>query len=117
MGNIINRVRKTKELTRVRTEQARLASMYAQEAKRQEEISLEEERLKKERERLEEERKNPNFQHQPIITMAKSQESLEKGQLDNIEQEQSVKVSPRDSPPVPRAPTTQIEQEEARIPQ
>merc|ERR1712210_259300 len=68
----------------------------------------------KERERLEEERKNPNFQ-QPIITMAKSQESLEKGQLDNIEQEQSVKVSPRDSPPPPRAPTTQIEQEEARI--
>merc|ERR1711974_299196 len=111
--NIINRVRKTKELTRVRTEQARLASMYAQEAKRQEEISLEEERLKKERERLEEERKNPNFQ-QPIITMAKSQESLEKGQLDNIEQEQSVKVSPRDSPP-PRAPTTQIEQEQSRM--
>ena len=28
--NIINRVRKTKEFTRVRTEQARLASMYAQ---------------------------------------------------------------------------------------
>merc|ERR1712106_1228218 len=53
--NIINRVRKTKEVTRARTEQARLASMYAQEAKRQEEISLEEERLKKERERFEEE--------------------------------------------------------------
>ena len=70
--NIINRVRKTKELTRVRTEQARLASMYAQEAKRQEEISLEEERLKKERERLEEERKNINNFQQPIITMAKT---------------------------------------------
>merc|ERR1712098_102265 len=49
--NIINRVRKTKEFTRVRTEQARLASMYAQELKRQEEIKLEEERLKLERQR------------------------------------------------------------------
>ena len=54
--NIINKVRKTKEFTRVRTEQIRLASMYAQEKKRQEEIKLEEQRLKKEREKIEKER-------------------------------------------------------------
>ena len=80
--NIINKVRKTKELTRVRTEQARLASMYAQEAKRQEEIALEEERLKMERQRIEEEQRNPTFFQQPI--MNRSQESLEKGQLDKV---------------------------------
>merc|ERR1711879_124759 len=60
------------------------------------------------------ERKNINNFQQPIITMARARRPLEKGQLDNIGQEQSVKASPRDSPP-PRAPTTQIEQEEARI--
>ena len=54
--NIINKVRKTKEFTRVRTEQIRLASMYAQEKKRQEEIKLEEQRLRKEREKIEKER-------------------------------------------------------------
>merc|ERR1712098_456019 len=47
--NIINKVRKTKEHTRVHTEQARLSSMYAQELKRQEEIKLGEQRLKLER--------------------------------------------------------------------
>ena len=54
--NIINKVRKTKEFTRVRTEQIRLASMYAQEKKRQEEIKLEEQRLRTEREKIEKER-------------------------------------------------------------
>ena len=54
--NIINKVRKTKEFTRVRTEQIRLASMYAQEKKRQEEIKLEERRLREEREKIEKER-------------------------------------------------------------
>ena len=47
--NIINKVRKSKELERVRTEQLRLASMYAREKKRQEELKKEEERLKRER--------------------------------------------------------------------
>merc|ERR1712142_25207 len=101
--NIINKVRKTKEHTRVRTEQARLSSMYAQELKRQEEIKLEEERLKRERQRLEEERRNTNTM--PIITTVSSllsqtrtqvDNSVEKGQLDNIEQEQS-KISPSTS--------------------
>merc|ERR1712106_538663 len=94
--NIINKVRKTKEHTRVRTEQARLASMYAQELKRQEEIKLEEQRLKLERQRFEEEKRNAN--NLPIITtvssllsqtMPKNDYNMEKGQLDNIEQEQS----------------------------
>ena len=86
--NIINRVRITKEQTRVRTEQARLASMYAQEIKRQEEIQQEEERLKLEREKFEDEKRNPP---KPIPLLAppsenKSDTALEKGQLDNIEQ-------------------------------
>merc|ERR1712106_456126 len=101
--NIINKVRKTKEHTRVRTEQARLASMYAQELKRQEEIKLEEQRLRVERQRLEEEKRNAN--KMPIITTVSSllsqtktraDYSMEKGQLDNIEQEQS-KISPSTS--------------------
>merc|ERR1712128_159617 len=101
--NIINKVRKTKEHTRVRTEQARLASMYAQELKRQEEIKLEEQRLKLERQRFEEEKRNAN--KMPIITTVSSllsqtktraDYSMEKGQLDNIEQEQS-KISPSTS--------------------
>merc|ERR1711936_376928 len=86
--NIINKVRKTKEHTRVRTEQARLASMYAQELKRQ---------------RFEEEKRNANSL--PIITTVssllsqskpKNDYNMEKGQLDNIEQEQS-KISPSTS--------------------
>merc|ERR1712013_619602 len=101
--NIINKVRKTKEHTRVRTEQARLSSMYAQELKRQEEIKLEEQRLKLERQRFEEENRNAN--KMPIITTVSSlfsqskprpDYSMEKGQLDNIEQEQS-KISPSTS--------------------
>ena len=88
--NIINRVRITKEQTRVRTEQARLASMYAQEIKRQEEIQQEEERLKMERQKFEEEKRNPK--PIPIIpnlipaSENRSDTALEKGQLDNIEQ-------------------------------
>merc|ERR1712173_463270 len=61
--NIINKVRKTKEHTRVRTEQARLSSMYAQELKRQEEIKLE-------GQRFEEEKTNAN--KMPIITTVSS---------------------------------------------
>ena len=53
--NIINKVRKSKELERVRTEQLRLASMYAREKKRQEELKKEEERLKRERIKIEQE--------------------------------------------------------------
>merc|ERR1711934_757348 len=102
--NIINRVRITKEQTRVRTEQARLASMYAQEIKRQEEIQQEEERLHVERQKFEEEKRNPVAQLPPIMTPLssimtennKSDTALEKGQLDNIEQEQ-LKISPSTS--------------------
>ena len=78
--NIIKQVRISKENTRVRTEQARLASMYAQEVKRQEEIDLEEDRLQLERQKFEEEKR------QPAVTRYKTESSLEKGQLDNIEQ-------------------------------
>ena len=78
--NIIKKVRISKENTRVRTEQARLASMYAQEIKRQEEIDLEEDRLQLERQKFEEEKR------QPAVTRYKTESSLEKGQLDNIEQ-------------------------------
>ena len=98
--NIINKVRKTKESTRVRTEQIRLASMYAQERKRQQEIKVEEERLQIEYAKIEEESKNTL----PIITTVasllstKSDENLEKGQIDNNEQEQFMKVSPKISP-------------------
>lgn len=98
--NIINKVRKTKESTRVRTEQIRLSSMYAQERKRQQEIQLEEERLKREYQDIEEESKNPL----PIITTvaslmtSNSNENLEKGQIDNNEKEQYMKVSPKISP-------------------
>jgi hypothetical protein len=97
--NIINKVRKTKESTRVRTEQIRLSSMYAQERKRQQEIQLEEERLKREYQEIEEESKNPL----PIITTvaslmtSNSNENLEKGQIDNKEKEQ-YKISPKISP-------------------
>ena len=102
--NIINRVRITKEQTRVRTEQARLGSMYAQEIKRQEEIQQEEERLHVERQKFEEEKRNPVAQLPPIMTPLssimtennKSDTVLEKGQLDNIEQEQ-LKISPSTS--------------------
>jgi hypothetical protein len=101
--NIINKVRKTKEHTRVRTEQARLSSMYAQELKRQEEIKLEEQRLRQERQRFEEEKRNAS--KMPTITTVssllsqskpKADYSMEKGQLDNIEREQS-KISPSTS--------------------
>ena len=119
--NIIKKVRITKEHTRVRTEQARLASMYAQEIKRQEEIQQEEERLQVERQKFEEEKRNPKPQL-PIIssvtsllTTTKSDTALEKGQLDNIEQEQlkispstsSATVSKKPSPVQPKQPSPQ----------
>ena len=85
--NIIKKVRISKEHTRVRTEQARLASMYAQELKRQEEICLEEDRLQQEREKFEKEKWNP-----PVMSY-KADNSLEKGQLDNIEQGEWSKTS------------------------
>merc|ERR1712168_1198009 len=112
--NIINKVRKTKEHTRVRTEQARLSSMYAQELKRQEEIKLEEQRLRQERQRFEEEKRNAN--KMPTITTVssllsqskpKADYSIEKGQLDNIEQEQS-KISPSTSTTAVLPQTTPI---------
>merc|ERR1712173_178191 len=117
--NIINKVRITKEQTRVRTEQARLASMYAQEIKRQEEIQQEEERLQVERQKFEEEKRNPQPQLQimssvtSLLTTTKSDTALEKGQLDNIEQEQlkispstsSVTVSKKPSPVQPKQPS------------
>ncbi len=107
--NIINKVRKTKEFTRVRTEQIRLASMYAQEKKRQEEIKLEEERLKKEREKIEREREEAERERptavvrmeatRPKLTDSNrnSFQDYEKGQLDNDESEQT-KISPNRSP-------------------
>merc|ERR1712198_641212 len=102
--NIINKVRITKEQTRVRTEQARLASMYAQEIKRQEEIQQEEERLQVERQKFEEEKRNPQPQLQMMSQVntllvqneSKSDTSIEKGQIDNTEQEQ-MKISPSTS--------------------
>jgi hypothetical protein len=107
--NIINKVRKTKEFTRVRTEQIRLASMYAQEKKRQDEIKLEEERLKKEREKIEKEREEARRKRTIPATRTgptgasltdsnrSSFQDYEKGQLDNDESEQT-KLSPSRSP-------------------
>ena len=96
--NIINRVRKTKEHTRVRTEQARLASMYAQEIKRQEEIQQEEERLQLERQKFDEEKRTGSRLGLLVPGPAPPRPDpvLEKGQLDNIQQEQK-KVSPTSS--------------------
>merc|ERR1712078_99733 len=75
--NIINRVRRTKEFSRVRTEQYKLASMYAKEKKRQEELKLEEERLQRERikieaeqKSLEEQQESQHLQRNPIIASA-----------------------------------------------
>ena len=72
--NIINRVRRTKEFSRVRAEQYKLASMYAKEKKRQEELKLEEERLQRERikieaeqKSLEEQRESQQIQRNPIL--------------------------------------------------
>ena len=103
--NIINKVRKTKEFTRVRTEQIRLASMYAQEKKRQEEMKLEEQRLRTEREKIEKEREEAK--RSPAVAArggpaadsnrSSSFQEYEKGQLDNDESEQA-KVSPQRSP-------------------
>eukprot|EP00093_Oithona_nana_P001773 01773.XXX_148_9859_1 [CDS] Oithona nana genome sequencing. len=55
--NIISKVRKTKDIARARAEHFRLASMYAKEQKRQEELEEEEERLKIERKKIEAEAK------------------------------------------------------------
>eukprot|EP00095_Tigriopus_kingsejongensis_P006186 maker-scaffold191_size271209-snap-gene-1.35 protein:Tk06186 transcript:maker-scaffold191_size271209-snap-gene-1.35-mRNA-1 annotation:"s6 family -specific metalloendopeptidase adhesin" len=62
---IINKVRATKEVTKLRTEQLRLASMYAQEKKRQEELKKEEERLHMERAKIVEECQTEHI-HQPF---------------------------------------------------
>ena len=51
--NIISKVRKTKDIARARAEHFKLASMYAKEQKRQEELEEEEERLKIERKKIE----------------------------------------------------------------
>ena len=64
--NIIHRVRKTKEHSRVRAEHYKLASMYAKEKKRQEELIQEDERLLLEREKIEAE-KNTRPQPLPIM--------------------------------------------------
>jgi len=63
--NIINRVRRTKECSRLRAEHYRLDSMYAKEKKRQEELKMEEERLQRERQKIEaEQRKQLEMQRQ-----------------------------------------------------
>lgn len=110
--NIINKVRKSKELERVRTEQLRLASMYAREKKRQEELKKEDDRLQKERikidrEKIEQPPKNSASvaRQQPLISNADNSNrpsnnnstignnltsrinEIEKGQLDNREVE------------------------------
>ncbi|TRY71051.1 hypothetical protein TCAL_12313 [Tigriopus californicus] len=55
--NIVNKVRATKEFTKLRTEQLRLSSMYDQERDRQQELKKEEERLHMERAKIEQEEK------------------------------------------------------------
>lgn len=55
--NIVNKVRATKEFTKLRTEQLRLSSMYDQERDRQQELKREEERLHMERAKIELEEK------------------------------------------------------------
>ena len=133
--SIINKVRKTKEQSMVRAEHYRLASMYAKEKQRKEDLIKEEERLKQERFKIEnEQRNNPNptviplFQprpqpqtllQQPQQTMMApggtasssltgSNQSLpeEKGQIDKKEQEQ-VKLSP--SPKHVQQPSPPVE--------
>ena len=112
---IINKVRKTKEFTRVRTEQIRLASMYAQEKKRQDELQLEEKRLLHEKETIEREKENDveNITHEsgtwpseaprtnPSLT-----EDQEKGEIDNEESEQE-KVSTHSQAPIAQQPPHQ----------
>jgi len=108
--NIINKVRKSKELERVRTEQLRLASMYAREKKRQEELKKEEDRLQKERIKIDMEKNEPpptqvvtqsvfnqglnRPANQNLNGNATRTNGLEKGQLDNDEVEQN-KLSPQ----------------------
>ena len=55
--NIIHKVRKTKEHSRIRAEHYRLDSMYAKEKIRQEELQQEEQRLQEERQKIEAERR------------------------------------------------------------
>ena len=117
--NIINKVRKSKELERVRTEQLRLASMYAREKKRQEELKKEDDRLRKERIKIDMEKNEqpqtnlaPVTRQQPLIAnpavsirsnnnnntnsnnLALRANEMEKGQLDNKEVEMK-KASPQ----------------------
>ena len=128
--NIINKVRKSKEIERVRTEQLRLASMYAREKKRQEELKKEEERLQIERIKIDQEKSQPppskpaalvpqqTFNPSAVANNRPNNSSLnanasrandvEKGQLDNDEVEQKkispqrkVVDAPRDSFPAP----------------
>lgn len=94
--NIVNKVRRTKEFTRVRAEQIRLASMYAQEKKRQDELKLEEERLHREREKIERERQEAQGNNSGLPIMGYDSNrgmELEKGELDNKESE-LLKFSP-----------------------
>merc|ERR1712170_96526 len=88
-----------------------------------EEIQQEEERLHVERQKFEEGKRNPVAQLPPIMTPLssiltennKSDTALEKGQLDNIEQEQlkispstsSATVSKKPSPVQPKQPSPQ----------
>ena len=74
--NMIKQVRKTREFSRVRAEHYKLASMYAKEKKREEEVNQEEKRLIEERKKIEAEAKTrpqpipimpvyPTVQHKP----------------------------------------------------
>merc|ERR1712223_1686922 len=74
--NMISKVRKTREFSRVRAEHYKLASMYAKEKKREEEVTQEEKRLIEERKKIEAEAKTrpqpipimpvyPTVQHKP----------------------------------------------------
>ena len=51
--NLISKVRKTKEVSMVRAEHYKLASMYAKEKKREEEVNEQEKMLVEERKKIE----------------------------------------------------------------
>merc|ERR1712050_807691 len=74
--NLISKVRKTKEFSRVRAEHYKLASMYAKEKKREEEVTQQEKMVIEERKKIEAEAKTrpqpipimpvyPTVQHKP----------------------------------------------------
>lgn len=96
--NIISRVRKTKEFSRVRAEHYRLASMYAKEQKRQEELELEEERLKNERQKIEAEaRTRP--QPLPIMPVYPMVHHRPKESQPPVEQVKPPQQPPQQPPP------------------